>query len=275
MKNKTLCVFIAAAVIALSACSAFGEGVRLGMLSLARETVRNLGDAEISRTALWNVGNIAGHAQGTSYHFYDNLVGMMIALNAGDIDEILAPQFVAEYMVNVNPEYAISCAIRVGGYHLALGFREKDGEELRNKFNAALAEMRKYGTLDALTQMYCTNPGKDNIAAVRFTEFPGAETLRVAVTGDLPPLDYVGADGEPAGYNTAILAELGRRLKVNIKPVHVDTAARTAALMSGRVDAVFWYQFIKGAEVQQDAPEGVIFSEPYRDSNVFLHVRKK
>ena len=275
MKHKTLCIFLAAAVIALSACSAFGEGVRLGMLSLARETVRNLGDAEISRTALWKVGNIDAHAQGTSYRFYDNLANMLIALNAGEIDEILAPQFVAEYMSSVNPELEISCAIRVGGYYLALGFREKDGEDLRSKFNAALSYMRKYGTLNAINHLYSSNPGKDNIAAVRFTEFPGAETIRVAVTGDMPPLDYVGADGEPAGFNTAILAELGRRLKVNIKPVHVDTAARTAALVSGRVDAVFWYQFIRGAEVQQDAPEGVLFSEPYRESNIFLHVKKK
>ena len=45
--------------------------------------------------------------------------------------------------------------------------------------------------------MYCPNPGNDSIAAVRFTEFPGPETLRVAVTGDMPPIDYLGADGEP------------------------------------------------------------------------------
>ena len=79
--------------------------------------------------------------------------------------------------------------------------------------------------------MYCPNPGNDSIAAVRFTEFPGPETLRVAVTGDMPPIDYLGADGEPAGYNTAIIAELGRCFKVSIKPVHVDTAERTAALV--------------------------------------------
>ena len=275
MKHRTLCVFIVAAVVALSACSAFGEGVRLGMLTLARETVEKLGDGEISRTSLWKVGNIFGHIQGTSYRYYDNLASMILALNAGEIDEMLAMKFVGEYVVNVNPECKISCAIRVGGFNLAMGFRESDGTALRDKFNAALSDMRKYGTLDALTQMYCANPGRDNIASVRFEEFPDAETLRVAITGDLPPVDYVGADGTPAGYNTAILAELGRRLRVNIQPVHVDTAARTAALMSGRVDAVFWYQFIKGAQVQQDAPEGVIFSEPYHEDNVFIHVSKK
>ena len=53
-------------------------------------------------------------------------------------------------------------------------------------------------------------------------------------------MDYVAADGTPAGFNTAILAEIGRRLQVNIKLVQVDSATRALALSSGMVDVVFW-----------------------------------
>lgn len=74
---------------------------------------------------------------------------------------------------------------------------------------------------------------------VPFDSFDG-ETVTVAVTGCLPPMDYVAADGTPAGFNTAILAEIGRRLQVNIKLVQVDSAARALALSSGMVDVVFW-----------------------------------
>ena len=68
----------------------------------------------------------------------------------------------------------------------------------------------------------------------------GAQTLKVAVTGSLPPMDYVAADGSPAGFNTALLAEISNRIGKNIELVVVDSVGRAAALASGTVDAVFW-----------------------------------
>ena len=70
--------------------------------------------------------------------------------------------------------------------------------------------------------------------------FEGADTIKVAVTGSLPPMDYVGPDGAPAGFSTAVLAEIAKRLGKNIEIVVVDSVGRAAALASGVVDAVFW-----------------------------------
>ena len=70
--------------------------------------------------------------------------------------------------------------------------------------------------------------------------FEGADTIKVAVTGSLPPMDYVGPDGAPAGFSTAVLAEIANRLGKNIEIVVVDSVGRAAALASGVVDAVFW-----------------------------------
>ena len=69
---------------------------------------------------------------------------------------------------------------------------------------------------------------------------------------DLPPIDYVAADGKAAGFNTALLAEIAKRLKINIKTVYVNTASRTASLSSGRSDVVFWYQVRENAETKQN-----------------------
>ena len=77
----------------------------------------------------------------------------------------------------------------------------------------------------------------------------------------------------PAGYNAAVLAEIGRRLKVNIYTVNVSTGARTAALVSGRVDVVFWYEVDRSLESQLDAPENIILSSPYYEWNTFMHLR--
>ena len=103
----------------------------------------------------------------------------------------------------------------------------------------------------------------------------GADTIKVAVTGDLPPIDFVLADGRPAGFNTAVLAEIGKRLRLNIELLNIDSGARAAALASGRADVIFWVQVYKDSDRQPDVPENIVLSESYFDWNKFLHIRKK
>ena len=96
------------------------------------------------------------------------------------------------------------------------------------------------------------------------------------MTGDIPPLDYVDAGGMPAGYNTALLAEIGRLLHVNINLVSGEAGARAAALKSGRVDAVLWVEVMPEGEAQFDKPEGVVVTMPYYGWNkVFMISMKK
>ena len=275
MNRKKICALAVLAVMLLSSCAAYAENVKLGLFAPARETLEGKAREDINRMLVWSLRKTEHGFDDTTRRFYDNLATMLMALNAGEIDEFNLPQTIAEYVVRVNPDFTITCAERVTGASISFGFRADDGEALCKKFNDALAGMKADGTLEALKRKYCGNPGQDKLDSVKLEKLPDAETVRVAVTGDLPPVDFVAADGEPAGFNTAILAEIGRRANINIEPVYVETAARTAALMSGRVSVVFWYQFLAGAEHQADAPEGVIFSEPYYDWNIFLHVGLK
>ena len=103
--------------------------------------------------------------------------------------------------------------------------------------------------------------------------FDSAPTIKVAVTGDLPPLDYVSADGKPAGFNTAVLAEIGNRMLRNIELVDIDSGARAAALESNKVDVVFW-AIVPISEIipsDSDKPAGVVLTEPYfKDKIVHL-----
>ncbi|MBQ4469991.1 MAG: transporter substrate-binding domain-containing protein, partial [Synergistaceae bacterium] len=114
---------------------------------------------------------------------------------------------------------------------------------------------------------------RDKENAIRFERFKDAETIRVALTGDLPPVDFTAEDGTPAGYSVAVLAEIGKRLHVNIMPVNISAGARTAALVSGRADIVFWYEVNESLETQPDVPDEVILSEPYLVWEKFIHVR--
>ncbi|MBQ7733835.1 MAG: transporter substrate-binding domain-containing protein, partial [Synergistaceae bacterium] len=127
-----------------------------------------------------------------------------------------------------------------------------------------------------LREKYINDAGLDEPEAVEFRDFENIDTkIKVAVTGDLPPIDFVNAEGKPAGFNTAVLAEIAKRLHVNIEIVNIDAGARAAALASKRVDAVFWFQFRKNVETQPDIPEGVVLSEPYYSWNEIISISKK
>lgn len=212
--------------------------------------------------------------------FYDTLVLMQMALNKGDVQVLSLPQCVAEYMLNNNNNYAIKGIdwwFISSACTLNFAFLE-DNKTLQKRFNDALDDMTRLGVLGMLEHKYITDPEPNTLSPVEFPKFPGEPTITVAVTGDLPPIDYVAPDGTPAGYNTALLAEIATRLKVNIKLINVETGARAAALQSGRADVAFWFQSNMDENMPAiDVPQGLIISKPYYKWNeqYFIGLNKK
>ena len=117
---------------------------------------------------------------------------------------------------------------------------KEENRELANRFNEAIRAMKEDGTMDRLAAEYIDGVKAGDPAGIPIPQIDGAETISVAVTGDLPPMDYISADGKPAGFNTAVLAEISRRIGMNINIIDVDSAARSLALESGLADVVFW-----------------------------------
>ena len=201
--------------------------------------------------AYHSVKDISEMPEITGVIFYDTLDAMLMALEAGDIAAAEVPECVADYLCARNDklatrgsfdlsnadEFTEEVAYRLGAGFSFLTMENKDA--LRDEIDASLTEMKEDGTLDALVQTYIADAVRGEPEPVEFTKTDG-ETIRVAVTGALPPMDYVAADGTPAGFNTAILAELGKRMNVNFELEQVDSEGRAAALASGQVDLVFW-----------------------------------
>ncbi|MBQ4512724.1 MAG: transporter substrate-binding domain-containing protein [Anaerolineaceae bacterium] len=213
------------------------------------------------------------HNHAIDFQYYEDLSGMLMALDAGTVDEITLPRFVAEYVVRTNPELEICCVEAMPeNMTLRFGFRE-DENDLLAQMNEAIAAMKGDGTLDALINSYMKPNAGEELTSVQFDSFPESDkTIRVAVTGDLPPIDYIGADGIPAGFNTAVLAEIGRRLGANIELLSMQTGSRALALTSGRADSVFWFMW--SPNDSYDVPEGVLLSDSYLTFDMWLHVRK-
>ena len=81
-------------------------------------------------------------------------------------------------------------------------------------------------------------------------------------------MDVILADGTPAGFNTAFLAALSRRVGVNFELVSVQSSARAEALASGMVDALFWTRGVYDQDGNAlpyplDRMEDIVVSAPY------------
>lgn len=269
-------VLIALLAVVIFAGSSFGAGIRMGALTqqnMSAEEFAEFIKSQERNFLGWKIMN-TNHRLDDTFTYFDNLTSMIMALHSGKIDEAALPEPVAEYVKTHDAGVEISCALHSRTTHLALGFRSNDaGHRLCKMVNDALEAMKADRRLSILTSKYLHRQDTTLPMAETFEKFPGAETVKVAVTGDLPPLDMIAPDGRPIGYNTAVLSEIGRRMGVNIELVNIDSGARTSALMSGRVDVVFWYQVWDGVEKQPDAPEGVLLSEPYYEWDTFLHLK--
>ena len=217
-------------------------------------------------------------------HFYDSLMAMLMALRARHIDEFVLPEPVVMYLLANNPnDYEIQFSLNMMPSTISFGFKAGN-TALKKDFDEAIKAMKKDGTLMTLQEKFITNVGANDPEEVKFTEFKDSKPIKVAVTGDLPPIDFIASDGRPTGYNTAILAEIGKRLKRNIRVISVDSGGRSAALASERADVVFWYRNTEGLQtpkklkknlknVMVDSPaKGVILSEPYYEWDTDLVV---
>ena len=236
-----------------------GDGGAVGYL-----TYLNLSEDEIESTRereipayqyLANQGVIEFDGQkiilGSSV-FYDSLDAMLMGLMSGEVSALNVPDCTAQYLCAANDQVEQSVLYhpeKAEGFSQDLLNRLSNGysfmmleenSELRDQFDQAIDEMKADGTLDELIQTYITDTAESGEPeAIAFEQFEG-DPIKVAVTGSLPPMDYVAADGTPAGFNTAVLAEIGKRLEKNIEIVQVDSVGRALALAQGNVDVVFW-----------------------------------
>ena len=205
--------------------------------------------------------------------FYDKFNAMQMGLEAGEIEAVSTYNSVANYVVAQNDKFQIVQNDALNKITDAFCFAvRKDDTQLRDDLNKVIDEMKADGSLDKLINDYVTNVNKgETPPVVEIQTIDGAETIKVGVTGDMPPLDLILADNSPAGFNTAMLAEIAKRLGRNVEPVQIDSGARATALNSKFIDVVFWVVVPFGNNdmpADLDKPEGLELSKPYFQDNV-------
>ncbi|MBR7025170.1 MAG: transporter substrate-binding domain-containing protein [Selenomonadaceae bacterium] len=210
--------------------------------------------------------------------FYDNLSLMEMGLEAGNVDKISTYKCVADYLIANNDKLEIAHDDWIEELTDNFCFAvKKEDAQLKADLDKVIGEMKADGSLDKLVREYVINVDKGkNPPKIELPKVDGADTIKVGVTGDLPPLDLVLADGTPAGFNTALLAEIAKRLNKNIELIQIDSGARAAALNSDQIDVIFWAIVPANAILPADIdkPEGIELSEPYFKDDI-AHIKLK
>ena len=245
-----------------------GDVVKIGVLTHLNSTEESFGDA------LANIEEETGATKPRHLpKFYDSLKLMQLGVESGEIDSISTYKSVADYIVATNNKFEIVQHDVLNKLRDSFCFAvRKDDTQLKAELDKVLDEIKADGTLDKLINDYITNVDKgQDPPKVEIPKFEGAQTIKVGVTGDLPPLDLILPDNSPAGFNTAMLAEIAKRLDRNIEIVQIETGARAAALSSKLIDVVFWVIVPFGNDnmpADIDKPEGLELSNPYFQDNV-------
>ena len=267
---KRIVTFVLAMMLCVAMmCTCLAEratgGARIGALTcigMTEEDVKqwteDIAGAEGKETPYVNNNTII---------FYDNLQSMILALIDGEIDRFSIGSSTASYIAERNENLVFNNRQHnaVLGYSIAM--LSENSEQIED-IDRAIADMREDGTLNAFRIQYIDNLGTADPEPVVMPVIEGADTVRIAVTGDLPPMDVILEDGTPAGFNTAFLAELSRRVGVNFELVSIDSSARALTLSSGKVDALFWTRGTYDEDGNElpyplDRMEGIAVSIPY------------
>ncbi|MBR6713161.1 MAG: transporter substrate-binding domain-containing protein [Selenomonadaceae bacterium] len=200
------------------------------------------------------------------YKYFDKMSDLQLALESEQIDMLSTYQNVADYMIKRSDNKEILPSERRLEDSFCFALRKSD-TKLQNELNKAIKAMTADGTLSKLAKQYISDlKGNAEPPAVPITKIDGAETIKVAVTGDLPPFDLILPDGTPAGFSTAVLSEISKRIGKNIELISIDSAARASILTSNGADVVFWVAVPKDSTLLPtniDQPEGIAISEPY------------
>ena len=195
---------------------------------------------------------------------------LVTALKTKRVDGMMTTEETSKFLISADDRLNILPSNEKSQSGLAMILRKSD-EKLLGDLNMAIKRLDSEGMLEKLYQQYITDVTVNKLAQTpaELPEISGADTILVGINGDLPPYDYISADGKPAGFNVALMGEISRVLGKNIKFVTIPSEARYSALLSSarRMDLFFWFY----GNLENDK---LVLTEAYAQVHECILVRK-
>jgi len=256
MKRSSAFFVIAVMVIALTGCNGSKTGKLNTVSDLKGKVIGMINTSPSIKGIELMVSNSLGAAP-KEVIIFNSTSDVVTAVLTEKIDAGLRPKFVTDYYAKRNSDLKVIAPVKKVEGVIFMALRSED-QQLRNDLDKAITELQENGVLKALEEQWITNlpistePSNTEIAKINSTK-----TVYVGVSGDFAPIDYIAANGRPAGFNVALLSEIGKILNINIEFVSIASQARFLALSSKKLDVIFCNLESKD----------VAFSLEYRNNN--------
>ena len=249
-------------------------------LSFLNGTTGTVGGSVWSEEKLTAVMNARLGVKIKKFVYVDSVTSGLAMMKSGRADFMMTSDITAKYIIERNPDMSFVPITKNNS--LAMLLRAPD-VALRDSISAAITKLKASGKLAELRKKWIDElpvgkePGMQNAEK---TAFP--ETVRVGISGELPPFDYIAADGKPAGYNIAVLTEVSKLIGKNIEIVPVNALAKDIALATKKIDVFFWQRLpnsgekegLKGDPERQAFYTKFIYTEPYCTIDTVLLMNK-
>ncbi len=171
---------------------------------------------------------------------FDDFNTALSALDNRRVSAIWATDVTAKYLCRDSEYRAVYAAETPGRgeerLEFAFAFRKKD-ETLRDVANDMLAKFETNGITDRLYDSFVNGNENDSACGLLGT----GRTLRVGITGTVPPLEMVDSKGNVSGMAVELSKYLGAYLDMKVKFGVLDNETAFAKLMAGDVDMLACY----------------------------------
>lgn len=94
----------------------------------------------------------------------------------------------------------------------------------------------------------------------------GDKVLVVGTNAEFPPFEYIGDDGEPDGFDIALIKEIGKKMGMEVQIENMEFNSLVAAIGS-KIDAS-----IAGMTITEERLNAVDFSDPYYEAVQYVIV---
>jgi ABC-type amino acid transport substrate-binding protein len=216
-------------------------------------------------SAVYNV--LDGDEANPRIKLFETFGASVQALLTGDVDMVLTDAASGRGYVGANPDKLKIVGDPIGSDDF--GFIFKQGSDLVQPFNAAIAQMKADGYLDYLNNrwFFLTDPAGKDV----YHQLPDLKGRKVAAVTEnaYTPLNFVDpATGKAAGWEYDAVNEICRRLNCAVDWKLSSWDAMIPAVKDGQFDVG-----MDGITINDERKTQVDFSDPYMTSQQFMLVR--
>ena len=200
-----------------------------------------------------------------SYSYFNSRADMLAALENGKVEAVPFDEPVAELVIAQNQALMV-LPERIVEDHYGIAL-QKDSP-LTAQVNEAIATLKADGTLEGMKEKW--TGADESLKTLPEFDYPGANgILRVAVDISAEPMEYIGASGEPVGYDLELMLRIGKILDRKVEFTNVDFSGLIPTLQSGKADAA-----VGCMSITEERKKSVDMSDSYYDGGFYFIVRK-